>query len=62
MQEILGLPRKRIGGIFGSDGNGINFRTCDNTFDKLFDEAEFEKEMKAACMEIERFLVNWEML
>lgn len=48
--------------FLGVDGNGINFRACDNTFDKLFDEAEFEKEMKAACMEIERFLVNWEML
>jgi len=46
----------------GVDGNGINFRACDNTFDQLFDEVEFEKEMEAACKEIEKFLINWGMI
>jgi len=48
--------------FLGTDGNGINFRACDHTFDKLFDESTFEIEMDAACREIERFLINWGML
>lgn len=46
----------------GVDGKGPNFRLCDETFAKLLVVDEFETEMKAACSEIERFLVNWGML
>ena len=46
----------------GTDGHGINFRECDENFERLFDEDKFEVEMQEICKEIREFFYNWKML